>query len=115
MSAYGPAVSVARKDGAELSSAEQDEILALVAAAVEWARLRDTDDEPTVPTIYDYDECESRALEVLLLSSYEHGQMPEDARADESALWTKIGLEVAAEIERRAPGHDTFTAYGVEA
>ncbi|MET7396565.1 hypothetical protein ABZS66_24095 [Dactylosporangium sp. NPDC005572] len=114
MSAYGPALFVARKDGAALPEDEQQAVLALARAAAERLRLRDEQREPAVPGIYDYDGYESGALGILLYSGYAYGEMPEEIQQDQEETWSDECARVGAEIERRCPGRYTFTGYGVE-
>lgn len=114
MSAYGPALFVSRKDGADLSELEQKQVLELVRAACLGLRMTDGEGFPVEPSNYGYDEEEARSLGVLLYSSYAHAGMPEEVRADVEHSWEQEGARVAAKVEDRFPGIYAFTYYGVE-
>jgi hypothetical protein len=114
MSAYGPAVFVARKDGAGIPVDEQEAVLALVRSAARTLRLADEEGRAAAPRVYDYDECEKGALGVLLHSGYSFGAMPEEVQEDQERLWADECGRVAAEIDRRAPGQYAVIGYGVE-
>ncbi|WP_327003070.1 hypothetical protein OHA72_49650 [Dactylosporangium sp. NBC_01737] len=114
MSAYGPALFVARKDGAEPPPDERETILQLVRAAAAKLRVKDEQGAPARPRVYDYDEYEPKALGILLYSGYAYGQMPEEIQQDQDEDWERQCARVGAEIEREVPGVYTFTGYGVE-
>jgi hypothetical protein len=114
MSAYGPALFVSRRDGAELPEPEQHSVLELVRAATAAVRLRDERGEPAAPRVYDYDEYETGALGVLLYSGYAYGGLPEQIQRDRDASWAAETGRVAAEAERRFPGVYAYVGYGVE-
>ena len=114
MSAYGPALFVARKDGAEMPPDEQETVLRLVRAAAAKLRVKDEQGAPVRPRVYDYDEYEPEALGILLYSGYAYGQMPEEIQQDQDDAWTAETTRVAAEVDRHAPGVYAYTGYGVE-
>ena len=114
MSAYGPALFVARKDGSEIPPEEQDTILRLAVEATAKVRLKDEQRAPAKPRVYDYDEYEPNALGILLYSGYAYRQMPEEIQQEQDIAWESETLRVGAEIERQAPGVYTFVGYGVE-
>ncbi|MFJ3671505.1 hypothetical protein ACIPSE_34085 [Streptomyces sp. NPDC090106] len=115
MSAYGPAVFVARKDGADLSDEEQASVMRLVRDACRGLNMTGADGDPVAPSDRGYDEEEQRALGILLHSSYGyHADLPEEVRVDQEKAWEREGARVAGWVEREAPGTYVFTAYGVE-
>ena len=114
MSAYGPAVFVARTDGAEIADAEQQQIVKLVGAAAKKLNVTNDDGEAVSPSHYDYGEYEPKSVGVLLYSSYAYAEMPDEVREDEDAGWKELGATIAAEIERAHPGRYRFTCYAVE-
>src|ERR1043165_8279804 len=101
MSAYGPALFVSRKDGAQLPEQEQETILRLARAAAVTVRLKDEQRPPAEPRVYDYDGYEPGALGILLYSGYAYGQMPEEIQQDQDEAWEAETGRVGAEIERQ--------------
>ncbi|MEV0248384.1 hypothetical protein AB0H76_17435 [Nocardia sp. NPDC050712] len=114
MSAYGPALFVSRKDGADLPEQEQSTVLALVRAACLGLKMTDGEGHPVKPSSYGYDEEEERAMGILLYSSYVYVGMPKEVRANVEHSWEQEGARVAAKVEERCPGIYAFTTYGVE-
>ncbi|MFD9548326.1 hypothetical protein ACFWBG_13145 [Nocardia salmonicida] len=114
MSAYGPALFVSRKDGADLSGQEQEQMLEHVRAVCLGLRMTDGEGFPVEPSNYGYDEEEDRSLGILMHSSYAYAGMPEEVRADVEHSWEQEGARVAARVEERFPGIYAFTSYGVE-
>lgn len=108
MSAYGPAVFLSRRDGAEPTEGERQRVLSLVMEAAARLRLKDENGEPARPRPY------GDSLGVLLYSGYSYGQMPPPIQQDQDEIWTAEGRRVATEVEKAAPGVYTFEAYGVE-
>ncbi|MFF5083597.1 hypothetical protein ACFY36_41665 [Actinoplanes sp. NPDC000266] len=111
MSAYGPAIFISRRDGAELTEAERQRVLELAREAAARLRLRDENGEPARPRPHGYEE---GTLAVLLHSGYVYSQMPAPIQADQDDVWTAEGDRVTAEIEKAVPGVYAFEAYGVE-
>ncbi len=114
MSDYGPALFVSRKDGAGLSESEQETIFQLVRSAVGALRLKDEEDEPADPSVYDYDGYEKGALGILLYSGYSYGLMPDEIQQDQGRQWAREAARVGVAIEKQAPGVYAFVGYGVE-
>ncbi|EGX57277.1 hypothetical protein SZN_23576 [Streptomyces zinciresistens K42] len=114
MSAYGPALFVSRKDGAELSQEERAVVFRLVQSACLSLMLTDDEGEPVRPSDHGYDQEEEKALGVLLHSSYAYAHMPQEIQVEKAEEWEEEGKRVAAEVEKHAPGVYAFTAYGVE-
>jgi hypothetical protein len=114
MSAYGPALFVSRKDGAEVPEDEQETLLRLARAAAVAVRLKDEEGAPAEPRVYDYDEYEPHALGILLYSGYAYGQMPEEVQQEQDVAWEEEIGRVAEAVERAAPGVYAFVGYGVE-
>lgn len=98
MSAYGPALFLSRRDGTELDEEAQEALVEAVAAATKELGLKDEDDAPLEPTLYDYDGYEPKAVGVLLFSSYAYGAMPEEVQADYAATWEAQGDEIARRL-----------------
>jgi hypothetical protein len=114
MSAYGPAVFIARIDGGELSDAERQQLVASVATAATALAIRDDDGAPVSPRHYDYGEYEAKHVGVLIYSSYAYGEMPEAVQHDEDAAWQELGGKIAAAIEAAHPTMYSFKCYAVE-
>ncbi|MBF6300968.1 hypothetical protein IU459_25980 [Nocardia amamiensis] len=114
MSAYGPALFVYRKDGADLSEQEQKQVFELVRAVCMDLRMTDVEGFPVEPSNYGYDEEEARSLGILLYSSYAYAGMPEEVRAGVEHGWEQEGARVAARVEECSPGVYAFMTYGVE-
>jgi hypothetical protein len=114
MSAYGPAVFIARLDGGELSDAEQQRLVASVTAAATALALQDDDGEPVSPRHYDYGEYEAKHVGVLIYSSYAYGEMPEEVQEGEDEAWQELGQKIAAAIETTHPTTYSFKCYAVE-
>ncbi|SNY67167.1 hypothetical protein [Paractinoplanes atraurantiacus] len=108
MSAFGPAIFVSRRDGADVHDEERQRIVDLVREATARLGLKDENGEPARPRLY------GDSLGVLLYSGYVYGQMPEPIQRDQDGLWTAEGDRVTAELEKAAPGIYTFEVYGVE-
>lgn len=114
MSAYGPALFISRKDGADLSEDEQAMVFRLVQAACRSLSMTNDEGDPVEPSNRGYDKEEKRALGILLYSSYAYAAMPAEIQADEAEGWKQDGAKVAEKVEEQAPGVYSFTAYGVE-
>jgi hypothetical protein len=114
MSAYGPAVFIARLDGRELSNAEQQQLVASVAAAARALAIRDDDGAPVAPRHYDDGEYEAKHVGVFIYSSYAYGEMPEEVQQGEDEAWQELGHKIAAAIEAAHPTTYSFKCYAVE-
>jgi hypothetical protein len=114
MSAYGPAVFIARIDGGELSDAEQQRLVASVTVAATALAIRDDDGAPVSPRHYDYGEYEAKHVGVLIYSSYAYGEMPEEVQHGEDEAWQELGQKIAAAIEAAHPTTYSFKCYAVE-
>ena len=115
MSAYGPALFLARLGGEPISETEQDELLALVSDVADELELRDDEGEPVEPSHYDYDGCEDEALGILIYSTYAYASsMPAEVREAIEASWVAMGSRLGRDVEKRRPGKYRFVAYGVE-
>ncbi|UGT44125.1 hypothetical protein LTV02_12360 [Nocardia yamanashiensis] len=114
MSAYGPALFVSRKDGADLSAVEQERVFELVREVCAGLKMTDGEGFPVEPSNYGYDEEEARSLGILLYSSFAYAGMPEEVWADVERGWEREGARVAARVEECAPGVYAFVTYGVE-
>lgn len=114
MSAYGPALFVARSDNKPIPKAEQDELLKLVRRHAKQLKIKDDEGAAVSPRRYDYGQYEPHALGVLIFSSYLTEMMPEDIRADHEQSTCADVLKIGAAIAREKPRVYTFKAYYVE-
>lgn len=114
MSAYGPALFVSRKDGAELPEQERATVLRLARTAAAATHLLDEQRAPARPRVYDYDGSEPGALGILLYSGYTYRQLPAELQQEQDETWAAEAARIGAEIDREVPGVYTFVGYGVE-